>query len=158
MAVLAKLEEYLNDRQIPFSRSTHPIAFTAQEVAQAEHVSGRMVAKTVVLLADGAFMMAVLSADAIVDLQELRHALGVTHLRLATEREIADLFPDCELGAMPPFGNLYGLPVYVEASLAQQVEIAFNAGTHREVIHMKFADFRRLVDPTIMSFGRRVAA
>jgi Ala-tRNA(Pro) deacylase len=117
-----------------------------------------MIAKTVVLLADGAFLVAVLSADAVVDLQELRHTLGVTHLRLSTEREIADLFPDCELGAMPPFGNLYGLPVYVEASLAQQPEIAFNAGTHRDVVHMKFADFRRLVDPMIMSFGRRVAA
>jgi Ala-tRNA(Pro) deacylase len=158
MAVLTKLEEYLKNQQIPFSRSTHPVAFTAQEVAQAEHVSGRMIAKTVVLLADGAFLVAVLSADAVVDLQELRHTLGVTHLRLATEREIADLFPDCELGAMPPFGNLYGLPVYAEASLAQQSEIAFNAGTHRDVVHMKFTDFRRLVDPLIMSFGRRVAA
>ena len=158
MAVLAKLEEYLRERQILFSLSTHPVAFTAQEVAQAEHVSGRMVAKTVVLLADGAFLMAVLSADAVVDLQELRHALGVTHLRLATEREIADLFPDCELGAMTPFGNLYGLPVYVEASLAQQAEITFNAGTHREVVHMKFVDFRRAVDPIILQFGRRLAA
>lgn len=158
MAVLTNLEEYLQERQIPFHRSIHPIAFTAQEVAQAEHVSGRKVAKTVVLLADGVFLMAVLSADAVVDLQELRHAMGVTHLRLATEREIADLFPDCELGAMPPFGNLYALPVYVEASLAQQPEITFNAGTHREVIRMKFGDFRRAVDPIILPFGRRLAA
>ena len=158
MAVLSRLEEYLESRQIPYTCTTHPVAFTAQEVAQAEHLSGRMIAKAVVLLADGAFAMAVLSADAIVDLQELRHALGVSHLRLATEREIADLFPDCELGAMPPFGNLYNVPVYVEASLAQQQEIAFNAGTHRDVVHLKFADFRRLVEPIILSFGRRVAA
>jgi Ala-tRNA(Pro) deacylase len=158
MAIPARLEEYLAAQGVPYTRRTHPLAFTAQEVAQAEHVSGRMVAKTVVLLADGAFMIAVLSADAVVDLQELRHELGVTHLRLATEQEIADLFPDCELGAMPPFGNLYGMPVYVESSLSLQPEIAFNAGTHREVIHMKFADFRRLVEPIILPFGRRVAA
>jgi Ala-tRNA(Pro) deacylase len=158
MAVLTRLEQYLEREGIPYTRTTHPLAFTAQEVAQAEHVSGRMVAKTVVLLGDGVFLMAVLSADAVVDLQELRHAMGVTHLRLATEQEIGDLFPDCELGAMPPFGNLYGLPVYVESSLAMQPEIAFNAGTHRDVVHMKFPDFRRAVEPVILSFGRRVAA
>ena len=158
MPVLTKLEAYLEERQIPFSRSSHPLAFTAQEVARAEHLSGRAVAKTVVLLADGVFAMAVLPADSVVDLHELRHAMGVTHLRLATEAEMKDLFPDCELGAMPPFGNLYSLAVYVESSLAQQHSIAFNAGTHRDVVHMTFADFRRATDPIILPFGRRVAA
>ena len=158
MSIVARLEDYLEERRIPYWRSTHPAAFTAQEVAQAEHVSGRMLAKAVVFIADGKFAMAVLSADAVVDLQELRQTLAATHLRLATEREIADLFPDCELGAMPPFGNIYGLPVYVEASLAQQQEIAFNAGTHRDVVHMKFADFRRAVEPITLAFGRRMAA
>jgi Ala-tRNA(Pro) deacylase len=158
MPVLAKLETYLNERQIPFSCTVHPLAFTAQEVAQAEHISGRAMAKTVVLLADGAFALAVLPADSIVDLRELRHEMGVEHLRLATEREIHDLFPDCELGAMPPLGNLYGLPVYVESSLARQQSIAFNAGTHRDVVHMTFADFRRAVEPLILPFGQRIAA
>jgi len=158
MAIIVRLEDHLRERGVPYSWTTHPVAFTAQEVAEAEHVSGRMVAKTVVLLADGVFLMAVLPATAVVDLPELRHALGVTHLRLATEQEIADLFPDCELGAMPPFGNLYEMPVYVESALAQQPEIAFNAGTHRDVVHMQFGDFRKLVGPTILTFGRPVAA
>ncbi len=158
MSILAKLQTFLDERQIPYAHSVHPLAFTAQEVAQAEHVSGRMIAKVVVLLADGAFAMAVLPADSLVDLQELRNAMGVTHLRLATEQEIGDLFPDCELGAMPPFGNLWDLPVYLENSLAQQSAIAFNAGTHRDVVHMKFADFRSAVAPVILPFGRRVAA
>jgi Ala-tRNA(Pro) deacylase len=158
MPILARLESSLNENQIPYSHHVHPLAFTAQEVAHAERVSGRMIAKTVVVLADGAFAMAVLPADSLVDLQELRHALGATHLRLATERELADLFADCELGAMPPFGNLYGLPVYVDSSLAQQQTIGFNAGTHRDVVHLKFADFSRVVQPVIVGFGRRIAA
>ncbi|MBI3667891.1 MAG: YbaK/EbsC family protein [Acidobacteria bacterium] len=158
MAVLQRLETYLSEHNIPYTKTVHPLAFTAQEVAQAEHLSGRMIAKCVVLLADDAYVMAVLPADSVVDLQELRQAIGAAHLRLATEKEIADLFPDCELGAMPPFGNLYGLSVYVENSLAQQQTIAFNAGTHRDVVHLQFADFRRAVEPMILPFGRRVAA
>ena len=158
MPIAARLESYLNENQIPFSHSTHPLAFTAQEVAHAERVSGRMIAKTVVVLADGNFLMAVLAADSLVDLQELRHALGSAHVRLATERELADLFPDCELGAMPPLGNLYSLPVWVDNSLAQQRTIAFNGGTHRDMVHMTFADFERAVKPVLIGFGRRIAA
>ena len=158
MTVLEKLESYLGARDIPFAHSVHRLAFTAQGVAQAEHISGRMVAKAVVLLADGVFALAVLSADRLVDLRELRSLMGVKDLRLATEREIQFLFPDCELGAMPPFGNLYGLPVYVESSLTRQETIAFNAGTHHDVLHMKFDDFCRAVDPVILPFGRPLAA
>ena len=157
MPVLARLESYLQEMKVPFTHSVHALAFTAQQVAEAEHISGRVVAKTVVLVVDGAFALAIVPADCVVDLNELRHAMGASHLRLATEREIQDLFPDCELGAMPPFGNLYGLPVYVESSLAQQRTIAFNAGTHRDMVHMNFGDFRRAVDLVILPLGRRIA-
>lgn len=156
--VIERLESYLKEQKIPFSSETHPLAFTAQEVAQAGHVSGRKLAKTVIVLADGAFAMAVLPADSAIELTDLRHAMGVRHLRLATEAELLDLFPDCELGAMPPFGNLYGLPVYVENSLAWQDMIAFNGGTHRDIVYMNFADFLRVVDPAVLSFARRIAA
>ncbi len=158
MPVLERIENFLDDLRVPFARSAHAPAFTAREVSEAENVSSRKIAKTVVLVADGAFVMAVLPADSIVDIQELRRALGATHLRLATEVEIGQLFPDCELGAMPPFGNLYGLPVYAEVSLAQQHTIAFNAGTHRDVVYMNFSDFRRAVNPVMLPFARRVAA
>jgi Ala-tRNA(Pro) deacylase len=158
MPIPPRLEFYLNENQIPFTHSTHPLAFTAQEVAHAERVSGRMIAKTVVVMADGNFVMAVLPADSLVDLQELHHVLGANHVRLATERELADLFPDCELGAMPPFGNLYGLPVYLDNSLAHQPAIAFNGGTHRDIVYMKFVDFRRAVSPVLVAVGRRLAA
>lgn len=156
--VIERLESYLKQQKIPFACEAHPPAFTAQEVAQAGHISGRKLAKTVVVLADGAFAMAVLPADSAIELAELRHAMGVRHLRLATEAELLDLFPDCELGAMPPFGNLYGLPVYVENSLAWQEVIAFNGGTHRDIVHMNFVDFVRAADPAVLSFARRIAA
>lgn len=158
MPVLKRLECYLDESHIPFVHSVHPLTFTAKETAHSEHISERTLAKTVVVLADGVFAMAVLSADSVVDLPELRHAMGVRDLRLATEQEMRDLFPDCELGAMPPFGNLYGLPVYAESSLVRQRDIAFNAGTHRDVVRVRFDDFQRAVNPVILAFGRRVAA
>ena len=102
--------------------------------------------------------MAVLTADSVVDIEQLRQDLGLARLRLATEAELSDLFPACELGAMPPFGNLFGLPVYVDDRLAGQETITFNAGTHRDVIHMRFRDFDRLANPAIVTFARRVAA
>jgi Ala-tRNA(Pro) deacylase len=158
MPVLKRLESYLDEYKIPFVHSVHPLTFTAKETAHSEHINERKLAKTVVVLADDVFAMAVLSADSAVDLPELRHAMGVRDLRLATEEEMQDLFPDCDLGAMPPFGNLYGLPVYVESSLAHQRDITFNAGTHRDVVRVRFDDFERAANPVILAFGRRIAA
>jgi Ala-tRNA(Pro) deacylase len=155
MPILRKLSEFLDQNQVEYTHTIHPLAYTAREVAAAEHVPVREVAKTVVFLGEQGFGMAVLPADSIVDLEQLRLDLGLSRLRLATEAELADLFPPCELGAMPPFGNLFGLPVYVDSRLAGEDMITFNAGTHRDVIHLHFRDFERLVGPSIVPFARR---
>lgn len=158
MPILTKLREFLDQNEAAYTHTVHPLAYTAKEVAWAEHVPAREVAKTVVFLGEHGYGMAVLTADSVVDLEQLRQDLGLARLRLATEAELAELFPSCELGAMPPFGNLFGLPVYVDDRLAGQELITFNAGTHRDVVHMRFRDFDRLVNPAIVTFARRVAA
>jgi len=154
MAITHRLQEYLDQHGARYDHTVHRPAETARQVAEAEHVPPHSVAKAIVFLGDEGYGMAVVPADSLVNLQELRSLLGLQHLRLATEAELATLFPDAELGAMPPFGNLYGLPVYVDSSLAGEETIAFNAGTHRDVVHMKFRDFESLVKPTILSFSR----
>ena len=158
MPILTKLREFLDQSQTEYTHTIHPLAYTAREVASSEHVPVREIAKTVIFLSENGYGMAVLTADSVVDLEQLRQDLGLARLRLATEAELSGLFPACELGAMPPFGNLFELPVYVDGRLAGQETIAFNAGTHRDVIHMRFRDFDRLVNPAIVTFARRVAA
>ncbi len=158
MPILRKLQEFLEQNQVAYTHTVHSLAYTAREVAAAEHVPAREVAKTVVFLSEHGYGIAVLPADSVVDLEQLRLDLGLSRLRLATEAELADLFPPCELGAMPPFGNLFGLPVYVDSRLAGEDMITFNAGTHRDVIHMHFRDFERLVQPSIVAFSRRAGA
>jgi Ala-tRNA(Pro) deacylase len=155
MPILQKLQEFLEQSQVGYTHTVHPTAYTAREVASAEHLPAREVAKTVVFLGENGYGMAVLPADSVVDLEQLRLDLGLSRLRLATEAELGELFPDCELGAMPPFGNLFGLPVYVDNRLAAEETIAFNAGTHRDVVHMRFRDFERLVNPAVVPFARR---
>ena len=157
MPLSDRLRTFLESHQGEFTLTTHPQAYTAREVAAAEHLPPREVAKTVVVFGDGGFHMVVIPASKLVDFHEVRAALGLTQARLATEPEIEELFPDCELGAMPPLGPLYNLPVYLDASLAGQDMIAFNAGTHRDVIHMRMAEFRRLVSPDIVSLAREPA-
>jgi Ala-tRNA(Pro) deacylase len=158
MPILRKLQEYLDQNHVAYTHTAHPLAYTAREVASAEHVPPREVAKTVIYLSESGYGMAVLAADSVVDLEQLRQDLGLSRLRLATEAELAELFPTCELGAMPPFGNLFGLPVYVDSRLGADEHITFNAGTHRDVVHMRFEDFRRLVNPEVAPFSRRAAA
>ncbi len=158
MPILTKLREFLDQNQTEYTHTVHPLAYTAREVASTEHVPVREMAKTVIFLGEHGYGMAVLTADSVVDLEQLRQDLGLARLRLATEAELSGLFPACELGAMPPFGNLFELPVYVDGRLAGQETITFNAGTHRDVIHMRFRDFDRLVNPAIVTFARRVAA
>ena len=149
-----RLQDFLQQRGADYTHTQHPLAYTAREVAHAEHVPPYEVAKTVVFVTDNGYSMAVVPGNRVLDLQELRAILGVQHLRLATEAELAQLFPDVELGAMPPFGTLYGMPVYVDSGLADQEEIVFNGGTHRDTIHMKFAEFQKLAEPMIVSFAR----
>jgi Ala-tRNA(Pro) deacylase len=147
-----KLREFLDSRGVKYVSIRHSPSFTAQEVAQSAHVAGRDFAKTIVVNTDFGLAMVVLPATRRIVLSDLREMLQTTHVRLATEQEFSDLFPDCALGAMPPFGNLYGLPVYVAESLAEEEEIAFNAGTHTEVIKMRYDDFDTLVKPAVLDF------
>jgi Ala-tRNA(Pro) deacylase len=158
MPIFTKLREFLDQNNVDYTHTAHSLVYTAREVAWAEHVPAREVAKTVVFLSEQGYGMAVLTADSVVDLEQLRHDLGLSRLRLATEAELAELFPSCELGAMPPFGNLFEMPVYVDDRLAGQDLITFNAGTHRDVVHMHFRDFERLVNPAIVTFARRMTA
>lgn len=149
---LNSLKEYLDRAGVQYTTITHPPAFTARDVAAAAHVVGRDFAKTVIVRIDGVLAMVVLPASRRLLLADLREMLGTDDVRLATELEFRDAFPDCELGAMPPFGNLYGMRVYVAASLADEQTIAFNAGTHIDVVQIAYADFQRLVHPHVLDF------
>ncbi|WP_029214528.1 aminoacyl-tRNA deacylase [Kallotenue papyrolyticum] len=151
-----KLEAYLREQGVAYELHHHAQAFTAQEVAQREHVPGRRVAKVVVVWADGAPAMLVLPAPFKVDLEHLAETLGAQHVRMAREDELAVVFPDCELGAMPPFGNLYDVPVYVDPRLAENDTIVVQAGTHTETISLRYADFERLVHPRTLPFARQI--
>jgi Ala-tRNA(Pro) deacylase len=149
------LEAFLRENRVPFQVQHHVQAFTAQEVAQREHVAGRLVAKVVIVIADGKQVMLVLPAPVRVDLGRAAQALGASEVRLAREDEFATAFPDCEAGAMPPFGNLYDLPVWAERSLTADETIYFPAGTHADSMSLKYADFERLARPTVADFGMR---
>ncbi len=154
---LTKLREFLDSHNIKYMVVSHSVAYTAQGIAALVHLSGKKLAKTVIVKMDGVLAMAVVPASFHVDLDLLRAAAGVRVVEIATEREFKDAFPDCETGAMPPFGNLYDMPVYADASLADQEEITFNAGTHRELVRMAWADVARLVKPQITNLTHRVA-
>jgi Ala-tRNA(Pro) deacylase len=147
MPILSKLEEFLDANDVRYEVRSHRPAFTAQEVAALEHVPGREMAKVVMVRGGDEYLMAVLPATYRVSLARLGKVAGHAGLRLATEAEFAGLFPGCEPGAMPPFGNLYGIAVWVDESLARDEEIVFNAGNHEQTVHMRYADFARLVRP-----------
>ncbi len=153
MPVLTKLREFLDQNGVHYEVGSHRLAFTAQEVAAAQHVPGKELAKVVMLRSGTAFIMAVLPAPYRVDIERAKTALGKSDLSLATEQEFKNLFPQCEPGAEPPFGNLYNLPVYVDQTLTRDEEIVFNAGSHTQTIKMKYADFARLVQPKVAAFA-----
>ena len=155
MPLPERLRSFLDSHHAEYTFTTHPKAFTAREVAVAEHLPPREVAKTVVILGDGAHYIIVIPASRLVDLHEVRTTLGLSQVRLATEDELRRLFPDCETGAMPALGPLYNIPVYLDGSLACQETIAFNAGTHAEMLQMAYGDFDRLVRPMIVSVAYR---
>ena len=148
------VKNYLDLKRVPYEHHVHATAFTAQQLAAAERIPSAMVVKTVVVKADDQFVLAVLPASQRIDLPTLGQALGAREVELATEFEFQELFPDADLGAMPPFGNLYELPVFAEESLGRDEEIVFNAGTHEDAIRMKYADYSRLVEPKVCSFAR----
>ena len=147
-----KLNQFLEEHHVKYVCITHSMAYTAQEVAASAHVPGRVMAKVVIVELDGTMAMAVLPANRKVVLQDLRDVTGSEQARFASEEKFKTRFPDCEPGAMPPFGNLYGMEVFVADSLAGNPEIAFNAGSHEEIIRLDYADFERLVKPNVMSF------
>jgi Ala-tRNA(Pro) deacylase len=144
-----KLKEFLDAQKVKYVSVSHSPAFTAQEIAAAAHVSGKDLAKTVMVTLDGKMAMAVLPASLKVDLGLLKQAVGAAQAELAGERAFQDLFPGCEVGAMPPFGNLYGMEVVVSHRLAEDEDIAFNAGSHTELIRLSYQDFQRLVNPKV---------
>lgn len=154
MAMPSKLQDYLDRNQVSYGHTVHRPTFTARQLARAEHVPENEVAKTVVFIGDHGYGLAVLPADCAADLEELRDLLGLSQLRLATEPELSALFSDSEPGAAPPFGNLYGVPVYVDDVLCGEEAITFNAGAHRDAVRMRFRDFVRLVQPKILPFSR----
>lgn len=147
-----KLREFLDKNQVKYVNVSHSPAYTAQEIAASAHIPGKEVAKTVVVKVDGDIAMAVLPASRQVDFKGLAKAVGAKEVGLADEAEFRDLFGECEVGAMPPFGNLYDMPVYVDDVLAEDEEIAFNAGSHIELIRMNYNDYARLVRPKVLHF------
>jgi Ala-tRNA(Pro) deacylase len=148
-----KLREFLNSQNIPYMTISHAVAYTAKEIAALTHISNKELAKTVIVKVDSTLAMAVLPASCDVDLSSLRVATGARSVSLAKESEFKDRFPECEIGAMPPFGNLYGMAVYVDESLIKDKDIAFNAGSHNELRQVCYADFERLVKPTVLKFS-----
>lgn len=150
-----KLKEYLDQNGVRWVSIVHSPAYTAQEVAASAHVKGKELAKTVMVKVDGKPVMVVLPASQRVDFQVLREVTGGESVVLSSEAEFRELFPDCEAGAMPPFGNLYGMDVFVAPKLAEDDEIAFNAGSHTELMRLRWADFERLVRPKVAAFVQR---
>lgn len=146
----AKLQEYLDTHHVKYVSIKHSPAFTAQELAASAHIPGEDVAKTVVVKMDGVMAMVVLPAPEMVRINHLREVTGAQEVRLASEGEFKARFPDCEVGAMPPFGNLYEMATFVDERLARDHEIAFNAGTHTELIRMAYRDFEELVEPKVL--------
>jgi Ala-tRNA(Pro) deacylase len=147
-----RLKGYLDKQHIKYGIIFHEPAFTAQDTAALSHVSGKHFAKTVMLRINGEIVMAVLPASSKVHFDQLKEGLHAKTVRLATEEEFKDFFPDCEPGAQPPFGNLYDVDVLVEHILAQDDKISFNGGTHKELIQIKYKDFKRLVKPKVLTF------
>ena len=154
MAARKRLEKYLREEGVSFETMIHSVAYTAQEVAAAQHTPGRQLAKVVLVDVDDQLAMLALPASHRVDFPKLKSVLKAKKVRLATEDEFAGTFTDCEVGAMPPFGNLYDMTVYAERSLTEDAEIAFNAGSHKELFRLAYKDFENLVKPTAGEFGR----
>jgi Ala-tRNA(Pro) deacylase len=154
MAVATKLKAFLDSKKVVYQVLKHHETFTSQEIAESLHVPGRMLAKVVIVRADGVLRMAVLPGDLRVDLRKFAKAVAARDAVLATEAEFKDAFPDCEVGAMPPFGNLYAMRVVVDKTLAEDEEIVFEAGNHHEAIKLLYKDFARLVLPLVADIAQ----
>ena len=155
MAIPEKIKDYLLENALSYRHKTHPVAYTSLETAAVDHVPGRELAKTVVVKSDGSLVLAVLPADCVIKMEALKREIGSKSLVLASENEFVWHFPSCQPGAMPPFGKLFGLPLYCDRALAAQLEIEFNAGSHTDTIRMEFSEFERLEAPVILEFAEK---
>jgi Ala-tRNA(Pro) deacylase len=160
MPVVKKLRELFDEAEVSYEVYNHPLAYTAQEIAAKQHFSGKVMAKVVMLKVDGALAMAVLMGSDKVSLATVRESLNAREVQLATEDDFVARFPDCEIGAMPPFGNLFGMPVYVDPALEKDEYIYFNAGNHVQTVRLRYEDYERLVHPRVvrMTADKRKAA
>ena len=156
MPVSKKLREFLDENHVKYVVVSHSKAYTAQEVAAALHIKGKILAKSIIVKVDGEYAMVVLSADCRINFDMLKTVLGKDNVGLAPEEDFKSLFPECEIGAMPPFGNLYDLKVYMAESLLEDEEIAFNAGTHTEVIRVSMEDYKRLANPEVVKISEHM--
>ena len=157
MSILKRLKDHLDREQVPYEVLPHQETYRATDLAQTLHVPGKALAKAVMLRVGDRFVMTVLPANWKVDLTRVKEILGTAHVRLATEEEFKGLFPDCEPGAMPPFGHLYGLDVYVDQSLTEDEEIVFHAGTHFEAVKLRYRHFADLAHPKVAEFHATIA-
>lgn len=148
---MEKVKQYLDDQNVKYVIMQHSRAYTAQEVAAAVHIPGRHFAKTVMVKIDGRLALAVLPATDNVDLRQFAHSVGAESVELAEENDFKDGFPECEVGAMPPLGNLFNMEVFVSPHLTEADKIAFNAGNHTEVMQLSYSDFERLVNPAVVA-------
>lgn len=146
-----RLKEFLESQKVKYVSVVHSPAFTSQEIAASAHVPGKQLAKTVIVKVGDKFAMVVVPATSLVNFMKLRDATGTDSVDLATEMEFKEKFSGCEVGAMPPFGNLYDMPVFVSNTLSEQANIIFNAGSHSELVQVAFRDFQRLVNPTVVA-------
>ena len=145
-----QIKEFLDSHHVRYLSIDHSPSYTAQEIAASAHVSGKILAKTIIVKVGSQFCMVVIPATEFINFAELRDWTGVSEVDLAKESEFKNKFPDCEVGAMPPFGNLYGMPVLISSSLVSQPDIAFNAGAHSEMVKMAYTDFDHLVHPKVI--------
>ena len=157
MAVAKNLQKYLKENRVSYKAARHKVAYTAQEIAAAQHVPGKQLVKSVLVKTGKDFSIAVLPAIYLIDFKALKKLSKAKSVSLAHEKDMAAVIPDYEPGAMPPFGNLYNLPVYVEKSLTEGKEIVFNAGSHTDTIKMKYKDFEKLAKPKVGNFGKHVS-
>ena len=153
-----RLKQFLDEHDIKYVVISHSVAYTAQGIAALAHIKGRELAKTVIVKLDGKFAMAVVPASRQVDLGRLKASTLAKHLEVASEMEFKSKFPDCETGAMPPFGNLYDMPVFADQKLAEDQEIAFNAGSHRELVRLAWADYENLVHPLVLPLALEISS
>lgn len=155
MTISAKLKEFLVKEDVNYEALKHPVAYTAQETASSSHIPGKQTIKSVIVKVGGGYAMCVLPAIHMLDLPKLRAVMGTDDVDLASEQELAQLFPDYEIGAEPPFGHLYGIPVYSDKVLEEDETVVFNAGTHTDCVRLQYDDFVRLAKPTVAVFGKR---